>query len=84
MSNNRKGQPTAWKDIVVKWLGLFPVLLVISYTTKFLGIKPLALKLFCETVIVVPLLHYIVTPLMEQWFSDWIHDGKGEASGKEE
>lgn len=78
--NKKRGKTTDWKDVIVKWMGLFPVLLVIAYTTKFLGIEPLALKLFCETIIVVPLLHYVVTPLMERTFSDWIHDDEDDDS----
>ena len=76
MANDNKEQsPPAWKEIIVKWLGLFPVILVVSYSAKWLGIKPLALKLFCETIIIVPLLHYVVTPLMKTLFSDWLYAG---------
>ena len=78
MADPKEGiSPPEWKLNVIKWLGLFPVILVVSYTTKFLGIKPLALKLFVETLIIVPLLSYVVTPKMDDWFSDWLYRGTG-------
>lgn len=76
-------KPTDWKDAVVKWMGLFPVLLVIACTTKMLGVKPLPLKLFIESLIIVPLLHYIVTPFMERTFSGWIYDDESKEAKRE-
>ena len=73
--DDKQKSPPGWKEIIVKWLGLFPVILVISYCTKWIGIQPLYLKLFVETVIIVPLLHYAVTPLMKTLFSDWLYAG---------
>lgn len=67
-------QKTEWKAVVVKWIGLFPALLAIAYLTKFIGIKPLALKLFVETIIVVPLVHYVIAPKMKSLFHDWVYD----------
>lgn len=75
MSNNKEQSPPTWKETLIKWLGLFPVILVISYTTKALGIKPLWLKLLVETIIIVPLLSFAVTPLMKTLFSDWLYAG---------
>ncbi|OAV46028.1 hypothetical protein [Lewinella sp. 4G2] len=77
MADPAKGTPpTKWKLLIVKWLGLFPTILVISYSTKWLGLKPLALKLAVETLILVPLLAYVVTPMMDSIFSEWLYAGK--------
>ena len=33
------------------------------------------LKLFCETLLLVPLLTYVITPLMKTLFSNWLYKG---------
>ena len=70
--------PPKWKLIIVTWLGLFPVLLVLSYGTKLLGVKPLILKLFIETIILVPLLNYVIQPFMDSLLSKWLYRGIDE------
>ncbi|UZO79458.1 hypothetical protein NBT05_10855 [Aquimarina sp. ERC-38] len=67
--------PPTWKSIIVKWLGIFPSVLLLSYSLKWLGVKPMLLKLFIETIILVPMLTYVVTPLMKTLFSDWLYKG---------
>ena len=59
--------------MLVKWLGLFPVLLVLAYGLKMLNIEPLWFKLLLETAILVPLLNYVITPFMDSVFSDWLY-----------
>lgn len=77
---NKDGKKTEWKAVVVKWIGLFPALLVIAYTTKYLGIKPMPVKLAVETAIVVPLVHYVIGPKMKKFFHDWVYEGKSVSS----
>ena len=67
--------PPTWKSVLVKWIGIFPSVLLISYTLKWMGVKPMLFKLFCETILLVPLLTYVVTPLMKTLFSDWLYKG---------
>ena len=62
--------------MLVKWLGLFPVLLAVAYTIKLLPIDPaLPLKLLMETAVLVPLLNYVITPFMDDLFADWLYAG---------
>lgn len=69
--------------MLVKWMGLFPVLLLIAYTIKWLPIDPvLPLKLLIETAILVPLLNYVITPLMDDLFSDWLYAGIDVSEGE--
>ncbi len=76
MSNPNEGStPPTWKIMLVKWLGLFPILLILSYLLKWLKVEPLWLKLLCETAILVPLLNYVITPLMDSLFSRWLYAG---------
>ena len=64
--------------MLVKWLGLFPVLLVIAYALQWLKVEPLWFKLICETAILVPLLNYVISPLMDSLFSEWLYKGVDE------
>ena len=79
MGNVKKGaSPPTWKLILVKWLGLFPILLGLTYTLNWLGIKPTAMKLFIESIILVPLLAYVITPFIDSLFSEWLYKGIDE------
>ena len=77
MSDPKDGaSPPTWKLMLVKWLGLFPVLLAVVYLIEFLPIDPpIPLKLLMETAVVVPLLNYVITPLMDDLFADWLYKG---------
>lgn len=70
--------PPTWKLMLVKWLGLFPALLAIAYTLQWLKVEPLWWKLICETAVLVPLLNYVITPVMDSLFSSWLYKGIDE------
>ena len=61
--------------MLVKWMGLLPPLMLIAYVLKWLNVEPLWLKLLMETAILVPLLNYVITPLMDSLFSEWLYEG---------
>ena len=79
--------------MLVKWLGLFPPLLGLSYgidaATRALlstnlwlvtdsGTLLLWFKLLCVTAILVPLLNYVITPLMDSLFHGFRYAGINE------
>ena len=79
MADPKEGaSPPTWKLMLVKWLGLFPILLLIAYVLKWLKVEPLWLKLILETAILVPLLNYVITPMMDSLFSEWLYAGIDE------
>ena len=70
------GTPPTWKLMLVKWLGLMPVLFAVAYALDALpGELPLWGTLIIETSIVVPVLNYGITPLMDHLFADWLYAG---------
>ena len=76
MGNPKEGPaPPTWKLITVKWIGLFPILVSIAYLLDWIGIKPLILKLLVESLILVPLLAYVITPIIDSLFSEWLYKG---------
>ena len=77
MGDPKEGaSPPTWKLMLVKWIGLFPVLLAVAYLIQVLPIDPpLPLKLLMETAVVVPLLNYVITPLVDDLFASWLYAG---------
>ena len=70
--------PPTWKLMLVKWLGLFPPLLAVAYGLQALEVEPLWWKLVLETAVIVPLLNYVIAPLMDSLFSEWLYAGVDE------
>ena len=65
-----------WKLLLVKWLGLFPALLVVSYGLQWLlPDTPLWIRLLIDTAVLVPLLAYVITPRLDALFADWLYKG---------
>ncbi len=77
MGDPKEGaSPPTWKLMLVKWLGLYPILVLISYGIKWAPIDPsIPVKLLITTGILVPLLNYVITPLFDSLFSDWLYKG---------
>ena len=77
MGNPSEGPtPPTWKLMVVRWFGLLPAIMIVSYAFKWAPIDPpLWLKLILETLIIVPFMHYILTPIVDEVFSDWLYKG---------
>ena len=91
MGDPKEGpSPPQWKLAAVKWLGLFGPLLGLAYGFDYLSRNFLAtswwfvkedgtlvmwVKLFCETLILVPLLNFVITPLMDSAFHGWLYRG---------
>ena len=73
--NDDAPSPPMWKFLIVKWMGLFPTILVFAYTSKMIGIEPMWLKMLIESVVLVPLLAYVITPFMDTVFSEWLYKG---------
>jgi antibiotic biosynthesis monooxygenase (ABM) superfamily enzyme len=95
MGDPKEGpSPPTWKLMIVKWLGIFPPLLLIAYglslvskqffPTEWSLVKPdgtlvLWFKLLCETLILVPLLNLVITPWLDDVFEGWLYAGIPEA-----
>ena len=81
MANPNDGPaPPTWKMMLVNYLGLLPALFIVSYAIEFAPIDPpLWLKLIMETLVVIPLMHYVITPFVDRAFSEWLYEGVDEA-----
>lgn len=68
-----KVTPPKWKMCLVTWLAIFPLLtLVLSITIPLLGHMPMILRLFLTTVVIAPLMTWVVMPLITRIFAGWL------------
>ena len=78
-SANEGATPPTWKLMIVRWLALLPAIMLVSYGIKWAPIDPpLWLKLVIETLVIVPLMHYVITPAVDVVFSAWLYKGIDE------
>lgn len=78
MDAQSDADPPTWKLLVVKWIGLFPTLLLVSYAVQWAPVDPpLWAKLLGETIVLIPLLNYVVTPAMDRLFAGWLNPDGG-------
>ena len=80
MGDPKEGpSPPTWKLMIAKYCGLLPALLIVAYAIKWSPWEPvLWLKLIAETLVVVPLMHYVITPVVDDLFHDWLYKGLPE------
>ena len=65
--------------MVAKWLVLLPALMLVAYTIKWSNWEPvLWVKLIAETVVLIPLMHYVITPAIDRALSGWLYAGVDE------
>lgn len=74
--------PARWKQAVTIWLGFFPTNLVFSLLVALLpvwGAVPLALRVLITTVVLTPVMTYLVLPFVTARLRPWLERGPGSA-----
>ncbi len=66
--------PKKWKFALMVWIAIYPAITVASFLLGDL-IKDLALpvRTFIMTGILVPLMVYVLLPLLRKLFGAWLH-----------
>ncbi len=70
------GRAPVWKMALLTWLGLWP-----TVTAMMLGVRPrleglpVALQTLLLTAIIVPLMTWVVMPLLTRLFRGWLQPG---------
>jgi antibiotic biosynthesis monooxygenase (ABM) superfamily enzyme len=66
--------PPVWKQAVVIWLAFFPLSLLMTWlTTRFLPDVPLVPRVLGTTVVMTPIMTYLVLPRMTKALGWWLH-----------
>lgn len=68
--------PPRYKMAAVTWFALFPLITLLAYAMAAAGIDTsIAAHSFIATVILVPLMTYVVMPRMTRLFARWLYPG---------
>ena len=67
-------QPPKWKFAIMVWLAIYPTITFVSFFI-FYTIKnwPLPLKTLLMTGILVPLMVFVLLPLLRKLLGDWLY-----------
>lgn len=69
--------PARYKMMIVTWLAVYPLITAVSFALQpFLGDLPTAARTLAFTVIMVPLMTYVVMPRMTRLFAKWLYPGR--------
>lgn len=69
--------PPRWKTAVLIWLGIYPTVTLVFWLLGPLVAKlPLPFKTLCLTLVVVPLMVWVVLPFLQKKLKNWLNAGK--------
>lgn len=67
-------QPPKWKFAVMVWIAIYPAITLVSF---LLGDKiqnlPIAIRTLIMTLILVPIMVFILLPLFAKIMNNWLH-----------
>jgi uncharacterized protein len=73
MSVLKQQPPKRYKIMVITWLGVFPTItFLLSFLEPWLKNLPLVLRTLVLTVVMVPLLTYVVMPCLNKLLYPWL------------
>ena len=66
-------RPPRWKQAVITWLAVYPALtLTLAVLNPMMETWPLALRTLLVTVFLVPIVTYVLLPLLNRAFRGWL------------
>ncbi len=73
--------PPRYKMAIVTWLAIFPLITLLSYAmAPVAGSVPMVVRTFVSTLVLVPLMTYVVMPRMTRLFQRWLYARPGTAA----
>lgn len=68
-------RPPRWKFAVVVWLAIYPLVTLFFglFGGQIMAINPLPLRTFIITLVLVPLMVFVLIPLLQRVLSKWLH-----------
>jgi antibiotic biosynthesis monooxygenase (ABM) superfamily enzyme len=77
----RPAMPPRWKTAVVVWLAIYPsITLVLWVAGPTMQSWPLAVRTLVITVVVVPLMVYLLLPGVQRLVAPWLRRPAGRSS----
>ncbi|MDY6054631.1 antibiotic biosynthesis monooxygenase [Micrococcus sp.] len=70
--------PPRWKQMIVIFLGFFPMSLLGQWVLSHVLPKglPLPVRVVTNVCLVLPFMVYFVLPTLTRWFQPWLHRGR--------
>jgi antibiotic biosynthesis monooxygenase (ABM) superfamily enzyme len=66
-------RPPRWKQAVITWLAVYPALtLTLAVLGPLIETWPLAFRTLLVTVLLVPIVVYVLLPLLNRAFRGWL------------
>lgn len=67
--------PKKWKMAILIWIAIYPTVTIIFiiFGNDLLRINPLPLRTFLLTLIIVPLMTFVLIPLLQKLLSNWLN-----------
>ena len=67
-------QPPKWKFAILVWLAIYPTITLVSFLIgDIIKSWPLPFKTLLMTGILVPLMVFVLLPLLRKLLGDWLH-----------
>jgi antibiotic biosynthesis monooxygenase (ABM) superfamily enzyme len=67
-------KPPKWKFALMVWIAIYPSITLLSYLIgDFIKNLPLAIRTLIMTGILVPLMVFILLPLLSKILKNWLH-----------
>jgi antibiotic biosynthesis monooxygenase (ABM) superfamily enzyme len=67
-------QPPKWKFAIIVWLAIYPTITLVSFLIgDIIKSWPLPFKTLLMTGILVPLMVFILLPLLSKLLGNWLH-----------
>jgi antibiotic biosynthesis monooxygenase (ABM) superfamily enzyme len=67
-------QPPKWKFAILVWLAIYPTITLVSFLIgDFIKKWPLPLKTLVMTGILVPLMVFVLLPVLRKLLGKWLH-----------
>lgn len=68
------GTPATWKLWLLRWMGLYPTLLVVyALLGPFIASWPVAARVLLTSGLGTWTLTFLIMPRLTRWFSGWLH-----------
>lgn len=67
--------PKKWKMAVLIWIAIYPTvtLIFMFFGKDLMQIHPLPLRTFLLTLVIVPLMTFVLLPLLQKLLGNWLN-----------
>jgi antibiotic biosynthesis monooxygenase (ABM) superfamily enzyme len=70
-----KDHPKKWKMAILTWIAIYPTITILLALSEGVlhKIQPMPLRTLAFTLVLVPLMVFLLVPLLQRKLSQWLH-----------